>query len=317
MKVLIVYYSQSGNTRKIARAIHKGASQLAEKCEIAPVKRIAPQDLDRYDLIGLGSPVWMGGETPNIRRFVEGLPDQKGKHIFSFNTHGTLPELYFPGVVRRLKARGFTVIGMRDWYGGYIQSPTPYYTDGHPDEIDLKEAEDFGREIVETSRRISAGEVELIPPVPEHVLTPQLLVLLDFYQAGHNPHAAPLTYNREKCLYPKCTLCMDNCPMNYIDLSADPPIFGSEKTKCDNWVGCTFCEMICPTGAIDGHWEEFLKSTESSTRILDYNLLERAAYEAEAAGRLRILVPKEEIRWDKDPMDFYKKHPRFKITEQD
>lgn len=201
--------------------------------------------------------------------------------------------------------------------GDTFQHPTPYYTDGHPDEIDLKEAEDFGREMVETSRRISAGETKLIPPVPENVLTPQLLVLLDFYQCGHNPHAAPFTYDREKCTYPKCTLCMDNCPMNYIDFSADPPIFGSEKTACDNRAGCTFCEMICPTGAIDGHWEEFLKSTESSTRILDYNLLEKAAYEAEAAGRLRILIPKEEVRWDKLSLDYYNKHPRFKIIDQD
>jgi flavodoxin len=165
-------------------------SKLVEQCNIAPVKEVDPKDLDKYDLVGLGSPVWMGAETPNVRRFIESLPNQKGRHIFSFNTHGVMPEQYFPNVVRRLKGKGFTVIGMRDWYGdGRFQlAPSPYYTDGHPDEIDLKEAEDFGGEMVEISKRISAGEINLIPPVPEHVLTPQLLVLAEFYRSGHNAH---------------------------------------------------------------------------------------------------------------------------------
>ena len=177
MKSLVVYYSQTGNTKKVARVIHKNMSQLVEQCDIAPVKEVDPKDLDKYDLVGLGSPVWMGAETPNVRRFIESLPNQKGRHVFSFNTHGIMPEQYFPNVVRRLKGKGFTVIGMRDWYGdGRFQlAPSPYYTDGHPDEIDLKEAEDFGGEMVEISKRISAGETNLIPPVPEHVLTPQLV----------------------------------------------------------------------------------------------------------------------------------------------
>ena len=66
-------------------------------------------------------------------------------------------------VISRLKGKGFTVIGMRDWYGdGIFQlAPSPYFTDGHPDEIDLKEAEDFGREMAERALRISSGETRL------------------------------------------------------------------------------------------------------------------------------------------------------------
>ena len=231
MKSVVIYYSQTGSTKKIAQAIHRGMSQLDENCRIAKVKDVDPKDLGQYDLIGLGSPVWMGG-TPNVRNFLEGIPKQNGQHIFSFCTHGVLPELYFPSVVRKLNFRGFTVIGTRDWYGDYHHqlAPSPYYTAGHPDDIDLKEAEEFGREMVENSRKISDGETALIPPVPDPVLSPQLLVLLDFYQSGHNPHGR-MSFDREKCAYPKCTLCMDNCLMNYIDLSADPQKFGSE----DSW----------------------------------------------------------------------------------
>jgi len=316
MKSLVVYYSQTGNTKKVARAIHKSMSKLVEQCDIAPVKEVDPKDLDKYDLVGLGSPVWMGAETPNVRRFIESLPNQKGRHIFSFNTHGVMPEQYFPNVVRRLKGKGFAVIGMRDWYGdGRFQlAPSPYYTDGHPDEIDLKEAEDFGGEMVEISKRISAGEINLIPPVPEHVLTPQLLVLAEFYRSGHNAHGR-LTYDPEKCLYPKCRLCVDNCLMDYIDLSASPRVFGSNKTECDMWMGCTFCEMICPSGAISCDWGKFLAGMAAGPMILDFNPLQRAADEALAAGRLRMLVPKEDIRWERLFFIVHNKHPRFKIPE--
>jgi hypothetical protein len=31
---------------------------LTEQCDIAPVKEVKPDDLQKYDLIGLGSPVW-------------------------------------------------------------------------------------------------------------------------------------------------------------------------------------------------------------------------------------------------------------------
>jgi ferredoxin len=257
----------------------------------------------------------MGGLTPNVRIFLESVPKQKGQHIFSFNTHGVMPELYFPSVVRKLKAKGFTVIGMRDWYGSvhFQTAPTPYFTDGHPDEIDLREAEEFGKEMVERSRRISTGETNLIPPLPKLELTPQLLVLLEFYQSGHNPHGR-MEFDREKCAYPKCRLCEDNCIMEYIDLSADPPKFGSEGDRCDMWMGCTFCEMICPTGAISCDWEEILAETASLGDLMGYNPLERAAEEAEAKGRLRRLVPKE----IKGPFVMvHKKRPRFKIPKDE
>ena len=57
----------------------------------------------------------------------------------------------------------------------------PYYTAGHPDEIDLREAEEFGREMVERSRRISAGETKLIPAMPD---MPPLELSADEYLKG-------------------------------------------------------------------------------------------------------------------------------------
>ena len=94
MKSIVIYYSQSGNTRKVARAIHKGMEQKAEPCDISQIKDLDPSDVNQYDLIGLGSPVWNGGFTPNMRIFVENIPQQEGRHIFSFNTHGVISNVW-------------------------------------------------------------------------------------------------------------------------------------------------------------------------------------------------------------------------------
>ena len=58
-----------------------------------------------------------------------------------------------------------TVIGWKDWYcqaslPGHMK---PWYTDGHPDAIDLAEAESFGKAMVVHSRIISEGQTDIIP----------------------------------------------------------------------------------------------------------------------------------------------------------
>jgi NAD-dependent dihydropyrimidine dehydrogenase PreA subunit len=183
--------------------------------------------------------------------------------------------------------------------------------------VDLREAEEFGREMVKRSERISAGETPLIPPVPPYVLTEQLLVLAEFYRAGRNPHGY-MKYDEKKCLYPKCRLCVDHCLMEYIDLSAEPRRFGSKGTACDMWLGCTFCEMICPSGAITCDWEGFMKEFGGKIHVaIEGNPLENAAEACLSSGRLRMLVPREEVRFDRPYRMVHPKRPRFKIPKDE
>jgi ferredoxin len=321
MKTLIVYYSQSGNTGKVARAIQRGVTEAGGNCDLVRVRDCDPQRLADYDLVGLGTPIWNGGETPNVTRWLNALSPQERKQIFSFNTHGVMPELYFPHMVRRLQAKGFTVIGTKDWYGDCIIQtfPAPYFTGGHPDDADLADAAQFGRDMAERSRRITAGEIDLVPPVPDPVLTPQLLALVEFYRSGHNAHGR-FTYDAEKCNYPKCRLCIDNCLMQYIDFSAEPRRYGSQGDGCDMWMGCSFCENICPTGAISGDWAghaERMQHVFAGLGMGGEKLLERVIDAAEAAGRFRRLVPKEDVGKDGLYLQAHPTHPRFRVPKDE
>jgi formate hydrogenlyase subunit 6/NADH:ubiquinone oxidoreductase subunit I len=98
---------------------------------------------------------------------------------------------------------------------------------------------------------------------------------------------------------------MDNCPMDGIDLSVEPPILAK---PC---IDCMFCEAICPSGAI--HAEEFL---EKASRQISEGLKERgtkALAEAEAQGRFRRLFPEDKVGWDTPVFKVHSKRPRWII----
>ncbi|MFC1532275.1 hypothetical protein ACFL7M_02750 [Thermodesulfobacteriota bacterium] len=290
MKCIIIYFSQSGNTAKVAHAIHKGMNPIVEQCGIFSIDRADPGDVSEYDLIGIGSPNWRG-VPPHVERFIEGMPHLSGIHAFSFSTHGAAPARFFPEIVRLLVKKGLIVIGTRDWYGSVNHPlfPKPYLTDGHPDDIDLMEAEDFGRGLPEISSRLSEGETALIPPVPP--MPPPGTMKRTVPEKELNP---------EKCRYPECTLCMDHCRLKVIDLSASPPVF---PTKCQP---CFFCEMICPEGAIEIDYEPY--SQVETNRAHEF--FTEALKKAEAEGRFRRLISEEEVGWDTPFYKVYSKHPR-------
>jgi flavodoxin/ferredoxin len=297
MKCIIIYFSQSGNTRKIASAIWRGMNPLIERCDLVDLEHTDPREIIGYDLIGIGTAYW-SGPPPHVKRFIEAMPCQSNKHAFTFYTHGILFKRFLPYMIRLLVKKDLAVIGARDWYGSVHHPllPVPYLTDGHPDEVDLKEAEDFGKGLPGISRRISAGETDLILPVPP--LPPRRTMKRILPEKK---------LNMQKCKYPECTLCMDHCRLKVIDLSLSPPVF---PEKC---VPCFFCEMICPKGAIEIDYEPHARLELKRARSIFVKTLEQA----EAEGSFRRLIPADEVGWETPFYKAFSKHPRWVICEDD
>lgn len=132
-------------------------SESGEKCDLVRLLDIEMQDLVGCDLIGLRCYILNIREPDNVINFIKHtMKSVEGKHAFVFCTHGALPGYYLARVVPAMIQRGLTVIGWNDWFGRVVRpvTPKPCFTDGHSDAIDLKEAENFGGEMVERSRRI-------------------------------------------------------------------------------------------------------------------------------------------------------------------
>jgi flavodoxin/ferredoxin len=319
MKCVVIYFSQTGNTEKVAYAIQAGVKQAAGHCDIAKIKDVNPKGLHDYDLIGIGSAVF-GGTLGSVATLLNDLRFVGGKHAFFFCTHGSAARggNFFPTAYERAKKSGLVIIGRGDWYGDcyLLHMPEPYPTAGHPDDIDLREAEEFGREMVMRSWKMAAGATNLVPPEPKPMEMPPGMARMDMRDRTSGELFDPRSYSKllkfhnEKCLAPKCRLCMDNCPVDGIDLSVDPPILAKPCLSCE------FCARLCPTGALDiDEWVEGMAtmSYKGITRG-PIQLLEQA----EADGLFRRLAPgknPDEYYADLDNYGYqkHKQHPQWVI----
>lgn len=320
MKCAVLYLSMTGNTEMIARGVCNGLKSVTGDCELIRFRDADPNRFGKYDLIGFGSPVMSYGVPHKFSEFIEKMRYVGGKHCFAFATHGTHGE-YFPAMAGKLLSeKQMTVLGVRRWYANsYIPGhPNPYPTAGHPDKIDVREAYEWGKQLAELSQKVYAGAEELVPPLPEE---PELsmrdmlgeLIRKEEERSGgefgrkggahlQNPGEK---YVKETCNYPKCSICMDNCPVHGIDLTVDPPVMGDPCTNC------MLCAKLCPTGSIS---PEFFYNTpgEKTVKYVPEFYLERIALDEEE-GLFRRKVPVEEIGWDSPYYKTHDKRPWFII----
>ena len=89
MKALVTYYSQTGNTEKVARTIYDAID--AEK-ELLPVQDV--KGASGYDIIFVGFPVHAHSVPAKLLHFFKKLP--AGQKIALFCTHGSLRGGHLP-----------------------------------------------------------------------------------------------------------------------------------------------------------------------------------------------------------------------------
>ncbi len=191
LKAAIVYYSATGSTFKVAKAICKGLSQTMS-CDLLKIKKADPKKMAEYDVIGLGGPIWYFRETANLKLFVQRMPVMEGKPVFLFCSHGSDPIGFFDSLGQSVVKKKMTIIGWNDWYGSVfhvLHMPKPYLTDGHPDSIDLAQAEAFGGEMADRAQRYLAGESSVLPEIPQGLEVDPLWIRHDLPEAQHGPRA--------------------------------------------------------------------------------------------------------------------------------
>ncbi len=83
MKILVTYYSLTGNTRMVAEAIFQA---LPEPKEIKPLAEV--ESLSGYELIFVGFPVHSHSVPHKVEPFLKQLP--AGQKVALFITHGSI-----------------------------------------------------------------------------------------------------------------------------------------------------------------------------------------------------------------------------------
>lgn len=132
MKSLIVYHSETGNTKRVAEYIHEKTD--SEILELKPEKKyskigmytsgikralmqqtddigISEIDLSTYDAIVVGTPVWGGHPTPAVNAGLEIIKDVTGKKAVVFATYRGSEGETLNILRKRLEDSGMDVLG--------------------------------------------------------------------------------------------------------------------------------------------------------------------------------------------------------------
>ena len=111
MKILLAYYSYSGNTEKVANILlkllqlsndvtlvklqpKKEASGFLGQCASAFARRRVKLsnekiDITQFDALVIGTPVWAFAPTPAINTFLDQARKLSGKQVAIFTTYGS------------------------------------------------------------------------------------------------------------------------------------------------------------------------------------------------------------------------------------
>ena len=161
MKILVTYYTKTGNTEKVAQAIYEA---IRSDKELAPVHAV--KDLGEYDIIFCGFPVQAHSVPLPVENFIKAIP--AGKKIAFFTTHGSLRggPLAVTAIEHAVSlASKLKVIGTFGCRGKVdpkiievlLNKPehktwaeTARSASSHPNESDLEDARQFAKEVTAT-----------------------------------------------------------------------------------------------------------------------------------------------------------------------
>lgn len=135
MKIAVRYYSRSGNTKKLAKAIAKAVDAEAKTTDEPLTEDV--------DILFLGSSVYANGVDGNIKTFIQNLDVKVGK-VVNFSTAALVKSTYKQ--VGRLLAEKHIPLAQEEFY---CRGSFAMLHKGRPDEKDLKDAMSFAASIIE------------------------------------------------------------------------------------------------------------------------------------------------------------------------
>jgi len=165
MKALVAYYSESGNTEKLAKAVYEGINLKDKKIE--PIGEANAKDCD---VIFIGFPVQASSVPAKVEQFIKSIPE--GKMLAFFVTHGSLRggQLAITALYHALSlALKMTVLGTFGSRGevkaGLIEAllKKPEHrawameaqsAAGHPDDADLEDGKEFANLMIAKAHKM-------------------------------------------------------------------------------------------------------------------------------------------------------------------
>lgn len=155
-KVLVIYYSEGGNTKKMAEEIAEGLKKEKVDFELRRVEDTKPEDLLKVDAIIIGSPTYYGTMAAPIKKLLDesvkfhGRLDGKIGAAFASSANiGGGNETTILDILNAMLIHGMIIQGdpSGDHYG-----PVSI---GAPDARAIKQCQRLGERVARLVKRIS------------------------------------------------------------------------------------------------------------------------------------------------------------------
>ena len=171
MKVLVAYFSMSGNTERLAEAIHSEASKDHE-AYIKKVDEVEAKWLNKHDILFVGSPTHGGELSAPVKKFMTELPKSPRLKVAAFITHASPDKADYEKCFKAFEAfgkeKGFKLLGCCDCQSRLAPEIQPYVKEARkasdaefaemmksiekrPNAADLRNARGFARQMLSKS----------------------------------------------------------------------------------------------------------------------------------------------------------------------
>ena len=87
MKVLIVYETKYGNTKKAAETMGEVIKEKGNDVTVVKVDVVEKEQIKDYKAIVVGSPTYASSQAKSIKKFISSLDVEAGTKIVVFDTH--------------------------------------------------------------------------------------------------------------------------------------------------------------------------------------------------------------------------------------
>ena len=160
MQVLVMYYSRTGNTRKLAEAVAKGVREVeGVTCVLRPASEVTKDDFLSSDGIIAGSPVYYGTMAAELKavfdKFVglrNRMENKVGAAFATSGHHSGGKETTLISIIQAMLINGMIVVGDPLDAGGHYGVACA----GAPDERTRRDAAKLGRRVALLVKKLRA-----------------------------------------------------------------------------------------------------------------------------------------------------------------
>ncbi len=248
MNITLIYFSQTGNTRRVAQAMAEAFRQAGHATRTISLKKATPQDANTGDLLGVGSPCFSSQAPTPVKAFLQSLPPLENRRAFVFATSGGAPGRVLYDLAHLLQGKGAEVVG-GFLTRGELHHPAPCLSGRMPDRPNTKDLAQARHFAIAVAEHVSAGRPGPVAESRRETFTLRrgfydLVALLS--TDGFLRRVLPEPeIDAARCN--QCGWCVHECPVH--NIAVQPyPILG------DRCIRCYRCLTGCPQKAFDTDW---------------------------------------------------------------